>query len=63
MAQLAALCERIRTAGPTVTCTASGDLSSLSASLQLSVYRIVKEALTNSLKQCRSTTPAHRWRG
>jgi signal transduction histidine kinase len=49
-AQLAALCERIRTAGPTVTYTASGDLSALSASLQLAVYRIVQEALTNSLK-------------
>jgi len=49
-AQLAALCERIRAAGPTVTYTASGDLSVLSASLQLAVYRIVQEALTNSLK-------------
>jgi signal transduction histidine kinase len=49
-AQLAALCERIRAAGPIVTYTASGDLSSLGAGLQLAVYRIVQEALTNSLK-------------
>jgi signal transduction histidine kinase len=49
-AQLAALCERIRAAGPTVTYSTSGDLSSLGASLQLAVYRIVQEALTNSLK-------------
>ncbi|MGW0707871.1 sensor histidine kinase [Streptomyces sp. NPDC002643] len=49
-AQLPALCERIRAAGPTVTYTAKGDLSALGAGLQLAVYRIVQEALTNSLK-------------
>jgi signal transduction histidine kinase len=49
-AELGVLCERLRAAGPTVTYTASGHTSVLPPGLQLAVYRIVQEALTNSLK-------------
>lgn len=58
-ARLPALCERIRAAGPSVTYTAGGDLSVLSAGLQLAVYRIVQEALTNSLKHAGPRTRVH----
>jgi signal transduction histidine kinase len=49
-AQIPALCERIRAAGPVVSYTGSDLLTALSPSLQLAIYRIVQEALTNSLK-------------
>jgi signal transduction histidine kinase len=49
-AELGLLCERLRAAGPTVTYTASGHTAALPPGLQLAVYRIVQEALTNSLK-------------
>ncbi|SEL40333.1 sensor histidine kinase [Streptacidiphilus jiangxiensis] len=49
-AELGVLCERLRAAGPTVTYTASGHTAALPPGLQLAVYRIVQEALTNSLK-------------
>lgn len=55
-AEIPALCERIRAAGPTVSYTTSGDLSVLSTSLQLAVHRIVQEALTNSLKHAGPST-------
>jgi signal transduction histidine kinase len=58
-ADVAALCERIRAAGPTVSYTSSGDPSVLSASLRLAVYRIVQEALTNSLKHAGPHTDVH----
>ncbi|MFI5800571.1 sensor histidine kinase [Streptomyces sp. NPDC051677] len=47
---LDALLERIRAAGPTVSLRTEGDLTALSQGLQLAVYRIVQEALTNTLK-------------
>ena len=40
----------VRAAGLTVTCRTSGDLQRLGPGLQLTVYRIVQEALTNTLK-------------
>ncbi|MDX2600673.1 histidine kinase [Streptomyces caniscabiei] len=50
LTDLDALLERIRTAGPTVTLRTEGTLAGLPAGLQLTVYRIVQEALTNTLK-------------
>ncbi|WP_370067305.1 sensor histidine kinase [Streptacidiphilus sp. MAP5-3] len=58
-AQIAALCERIRAAGPTVGYTTSGDTASLTAGVQLAVHRIVQEALTNSLKHAGPATDIH----
>ncbi|MET9899730.1 sensor histidine kinase [Streptomyces sp. NPDC006446] len=45
-----ALCERIRSAGPRVVHRSSGRLNTLDRGVQLAVYRIVQEALTNALK-------------
>ncbi|MDX2781097.1 histidine kinase [Streptomyces caniscabiei] len=50
LADLDALLERIGAAGPTATLRTEGDLTALTQGLQLAVYRIVQEALTNSLK-------------
>jgi signal transduction histidine kinase len=50
LADLDALLERVRAAGPTATLHTEGDLSGLTQGLQLAVYRIVQEALTNTLK-------------
>ena len=50
------LLDRVRAAGPTVTLDAQGDLTGLSSGLQLSVYRIVQEALTNTVKYAGSDT-------
>ncbi|MFI1488596.1 sensor histidine kinase [Streptomyces sp. NPDC020747] len=47
---LDALLARVRTAGLGVTYRSVGDLDSLGSSVQLTVYRIVQEALTNTLK-------------
>lgn len=44
------LLERVRAAGPRVAYRTVGDLGSLSSGVQLTVYRIVQEALTNTLK-------------
>ncbi len=44
------LLSRVRTAGLAVTYRTAGDLAVLSNGLQLTVYRIVQEALTNTLK-------------
>ncbi|GAA1022633.1 sensor histidine kinase [Acrocarpospora pleiomorpha] len=49
-ADLDALIARVRAAGLTLACRTSGDLGSLGEGVQLAVYRIVQEALTNTLK-------------
>jgi len=50
LADLERLLAGVRTAGLTVTLRTSGDLRRLGQGLELAVYRIVQEALTNSLK-------------
>jgi signal transduction histidine kinase len=49
-AEISELLERTRSAGPKVSYHASGELTALPRSLQLAIYRIVQESLTNSLK-------------
>nr|WP_184689954.1 sensor histidine kinase [Saccharothrix tamanrassetensis] len=49
-ADLAELTENLRTAGLPVRLETSGDLRALPAGLGLGIYRIVQEALTNTLK-------------
>ncbi|MCZ0991056.1 histidine kinase [Streptomyces diastatochromogenes] len=56
LADIGALLERIRGAGPTVTLDTRGDVTILAPGLQLSVYRIVQEALTNTVKYAASDT-------
>ncbi|MFH9867273.1 sensor histidine kinase [Streptomyces lydicus] len=51
-----ALCTRIRAAGPEVAYRTSGDVDALNSGVQLTVYRIVQEALTNSLKHAGADT-------
>ncbi|MDX3802877.1 sensor histidine kinase [Streptomyces sp. AK04-3B] len=53
---LHALLERIRAAGPDAGLHTAGDLTVLPAGLQLALYRIVQEALTNTLKHAASDT-------
>jgi signal transduction histidine kinase len=54
---LGALLERTRAAGPDADLHTAGDLTGLPAGLQLALYRIVQEALTNTLKHaCHDTT-------
>ncbi|GIJ51559.1 two-component sensor histidine kinase [Virgisporangium aliadipatigenens] len=50
IADIEALCERFRVAGPTVTYRPSGRPDRLDLGVQLAAYRIVQEALTNALK-------------
>lgn len=45
-----ALCDQIEAAGPLVTYRTSGDLDGWDQGLQLTAYRIVQEAVTNSLR-------------
>ncbi|AKS43386.1 sensor histidine kinase [Wenzhouxiangella marina] len=48
--ELPALVRRVEQAGPEVALETRGDLSQLSTQLQLTVFRIVQEALTNVIK-------------
>ncbi|MFB6680168.1 sensor histidine kinase [Streptomyces sp. NPDC056390] len=50
VADLDALLARVRAAGLAVTYRTAGDLGTLGSGVQLTVYRIVQEALTNTLK-------------
>jgi signal transduction histidine kinase len=50
VADISDLLERTRSAGPEVSCRASGDTGALPRGLQSAIYRIVQESLTNSLK-------------
>jgi signal transduction histidine kinase len=59
IADIDALCGRIRAAGPSVVYRTSGDVEALDRGVQLAAYRIVQEALTNSLKHAGPDTDAH----
>ncbi|MFD6989264.1 sensor histidine kinase [Streptomyces sp. NPDC059943] len=59
LADLDALFDRVRAAGPTVALHAHGNLTDLAPGLQLSAYRIVQEALTNTVKYAASDTSVH----
>jgi signal transduction histidine kinase len=50
------LLERVRAAGPQVTYTTTGDMARLTPGQQLTLYRILQEALTNTLKHAASHT-------
>lgn len=58
IADLDGLVGRVRAAGLAVTYHSSGDLGGLSQGVQLAVYRIVQEALTNTLKHAGATSTA-----
>ncbi|MEL7297302.1 MAG: sensor histidine kinase [Pseudomonadota bacterium] len=50
LAELPALVQQVGEVGPNVTLEQSGELDSLPSRIQLSIYRIVQEALTNVIK-------------
>lgn len=58
-ADLVHLLDRIRAAGPEVDYRTSGDLTILPRSVQLALFRIVQEAVTNSLKHAGPRTTIH----
>jgi signal transduction histidine kinase len=51
-----ALCEGVRTAGLDIVYRTAGDMDTLDHGMQLTVYRIVQEALTNTLKHAGAGT-------
>ncbi len=55
MSQLETLCAQVREAGLPVDLVVQGDVRPLPASLDLTAYRIVQEALTNTLKHAGKT--------
>lgn len=59
LSDIDALFDRVRAAGPTVALETHGNLAGLPPGLQLSVYRIVQEALTNTVKYAASDTSVH----
>jgi signal transduction histidine kinase len=56
IADVEALCAKVRAAGLEVVYRTSGEVDALDGGVQLTVYRIVQEALTNTLKHADSDT-------
>ena len=56
IADVEALCARMRAAGPEVVYRSAGDLDALDRGMQLMAYRIVQEALTNALRHAGPAT-------
>ncbi|MFE2212931.1 sensor histidine kinase [Streptomyces canus] len=59
IAGIEALCAKVRAAGLEVVYRTSGDVDTLDSGVQLTVYRIVQEALTNTLKHADPGTRVH----
>ncbi|MFD4526945.1 sensor histidine kinase [Streptomyces sp. NPDC058470] len=56
IADVEALCAKVRAAGREVVYRTSGEVDALDSGVQLTVYRIVQEALTNTLKHADTDT-------
>ncbi|WP_314220372.1 sensor histidine kinase [Streptomyces zaehneri] len=56
IADIEALCAKVRAAGLEVVYRTSGEVDALDSGVQLTVYRIVQEALTNTLKHADTDT-------
>ncbi|MFD9430811.1 sensor histidine kinase [Streptomyces sp. NPDC060002] len=59
IADIEALCAKVRSAGLEVVYRTSGDVDALDSGVQLTAYRIVQEALTNTLKHADPGTRVH----
>ena len=59
IADIEALCAKVRAAGLEVVYRTSGDVDALDSGVQLTAYRIVQEALTNTLKHTDTDTRVH----
>ncbi|MFF4800966.1 sensor histidine kinase [Streptomyces sp. NPDC001351] len=59
IADIDALCAKVRAAGLEVVYRTSGDVDALDSGVQLTAYRIVQEALTNTLKHADAGTRVH----
>ncbi|MGW1271352.1 sensor histidine kinase [Streptomyces sp. NPDC002491] len=59
IADVGALCATVRAAGLEVVYRTSGDVEALDSGVQLTVYRIVQEALTNTMKHAADDARVH----
>jgi len=59
IAAIGPLCDQIQAAGPRVSYRTSGDVETLDRGLQLTAYRVVQEAFTNSLRHAGPHTRIH----
>ncbi|MFC8678561.1 histidine kinase [Streptomyces griseorubiginosus] len=59
IADIGALCATVRAAGLEVVYRTSGDVETLNDGVQLTVYRIVQEALTNTMKHAADDARVH----
>jgi signal transduction histidine kinase len=61
IADIDGLCRRTRAAGPSIVYRSTGEVDAMDRGLQLTAYRIVQEALTNTLKHAGPQTHAEVW--